>query len=74
MIQSIEEGLLEEREGLEAIAAGFGVSLRQLRRIVQQELGVSPLELKQTRRILLAKQLLIETQLPVTDVAYTSGR
>ena len=73
LIQRIEEGMLEESEGLEAIAAEFGVSLRQLRRIVQQELGVSPLELKQTRRMLLAKQLLTETQLPVTDVAYASG-
>lgn len=73
LIQRIEEGMLEEREGLEAIAAEFGLSLRQLRRIVQQELGVSPLELKQTRRMLLAKQLLTETSLPVTQVAYASG-
>ena len=66
LVQRIEEGMLEEREGLEAIAAEFGISLRQLRRIVQQELGVSPLELKQTRRMLLAKQLLTETRLPVS--------
>ena len=73
LVQRIEEGMLEEREGLEAIAAEFGISLRQLRRIVQQELGVSPLELKQTRRMLLAKQLLTETRLPIIDVAYASG-
>lgn len=73
LVQRIEEGLLEEHEGLEEIAAEFGISLRQLRRIVQRELGVSPLELKQTRRMLLAKQLLTETSLPVTDVAFASG-
>ncbi|MDL4913674.1 MAG: AlkA N-terminal domain-containing protein [Enterobacterales bacterium endosymbiont of Blomia tropicalis] len=73
LVQRIEEGLLEEHEGLDEIAAEFGLSLRQLRRIVQQELGVSPLELKQTRRMLLAKQLLTETRLPVIDVAYASG-
>ncbi|MEZ3497930.1 AlkA N-terminal domain-containing protein [Pantoea sp. KPR_PJ] len=73
LIQRVEEGMLEEHQGLEAIAAEFGMSLRQLRRIVQQELGVSPLELKQTRRMLLAKQLLTETTLPVTEVAYASG-
>lgn len=73
LIQRIEEGLLEERDGLEAIAAEFDLSLRQLRRIVRQELGVSPLALKQTRRMRLARQLLIETMLPITDIAYASG-
>ena len=73
LVQRIEEGLLEEHGGLDEIAAEFGLSSRQLRRIVQQELGVSPLELKQTRRMLLAKQLLTETRLPIIDVAYASG-
>lgn len=59
--------------GLEDIAAGFGISSRQLRRIVQQELGVSPIELIQTRRLLLAKQLLTETWLPITEIAFASG-
>lgn len=73
LVQRINEGLLEENARLEAIAAEFGLSLRQLRRIVHQELGVSPLELRQTRRMLLAKQLLTETRLPITDIAYASG-
>lgn len=73
LIQRIDEGLLEENENLEEIAAEFGLSLRQLRRIVRQELGVSPLALRQTRRMLLAKQLLTETRLPVTDIAFASG-
>ncbi|TDS71613.1 DNA-3-methyladenine glycosylase II [Pantoea sp. PNA 14-12] len=73
LVQRIEEGLLEAHSGLDAIAAEFGISARQLRRIVQQELGVTPLELKQTRRMLLAKQLLTETTLPVTEIAYASG-
>src|SRR4029453_1474499 len=57
----------------EEIAAEFGISSRQLRRIVQKELGVSPIELMQTRRLLLAKQLLTETKLPVTEIAFASG-
>ncbi len=73
LVQRIEEGVLEDVDSLEKIAAQFALSLRQLRRIVQKELGVSPVELKQTRRLLLAKQLLTETTLPVTDVAYASG-
>lgn len=58
---------------LESIAAGLEISSRQLRRIVQQELGVSPIELIQTRRLLLAKQLLTETRLPITEIAFASG-
>jgi AraC family transcriptional regulator, regulatory protein of adaptative response / DNA-3-methyladenine glycosylase II len=69
----IDEGLIDEGAGLEEIAAEFGISSRQLRRIVQKELGVSPIELMQTRRLLLAKQLLTETKLPVTEIAFASG-
>jgi AraC family transcriptional regulator, regulatory protein of adaptative response / DNA-3-methyladenine glycosylase II len=73
MVQRIHEGLADDGAGLEEIAGEFGISSRQLRRIVQQELGVSPIELLQTRRLLLAKQLLTETKLPVIDVAFASG-
>jgi AraC family transcriptional regulator of adaptative response / DNA-3-methyladenine glycosylase II len=69
----IDEGLIDEGAGLEEVATEFGISSRQLRRIVQKELGVSPIELMQTRRLLLAKQLLTETKLPVTEIAFASG-
>jgi len=69
----IGEGLLDEGNGVEAIAAEFHMSSRQVRRIVQRELGVSPMELVLTRRLLLAKQLLTETDLPVIDIAFSSG-
>jgi AraC family transcriptional regulator of adaptative response / DNA-3-methyladenine glycosylase II len=69
----IEEGLLDNGAGLEGIAGRFGWSSRQIRRMVHKELGVSPIELVLTRRLLLAKQLLTETTLPVTDVAFASG-
>lgn len=73
LVHRIDEGLLDDGTDLEAIAAQFAVSSRQLRRIVQKELGVSPIELMQTRRLLLAKQLLTETALPVTQIAFASG-
>ncbi|MGV3346857.1 AlkA N-terminal domain-containing protein [Enterobacteriaceae bacterium LUAb1] len=73
VVAAIDEGLLQGKDRLEQIAACFHISGRQLRRVLQKELGVSPIELKQTRRLLLAKQLLTETQLPVTDVAFASG-
>jgi AraC family transcriptional regulator of adaptative response / DNA-3-methyladenine glycosylase II len=55
------------------MAADLGVSERHLRRAVQREMGVSPLQLAQTHRLLLAKRLLADTTLPVTTVAYASG-
>lgn len=69
----IEEGLVDDGASLEEIAAQFKLSSRQLRRIVQKELGVSPIELLQTRRLLLAKQLLTETKLSITKIAFASG-
>ena len=71
--QRIDEGMLDAGGGLEVVARKFGWSSRQIRRIVQQELGVSPMELLMTRRLLLAKQLLTETALPITEVAFASG-
>ncbi|HEY4309801.1 MAG TPA: AlkA N-terminal domain-containing protein [Pirellulales bacterium] len=58
---------------LELLADELGVSSRQLRRVTKQFLGASPVELAQTQRLLLAKQLLTETRLPVIDVALASG-
>ena len=55
------------------LAADLGVSERHLRRAIEREVSVSPLELAQTHRLLLAKRLLVDTNLPVTRVAYASG-
>src|SRR5271170_1136934 len=55
------------------LAASLGVSDRHLRRVTQTELGVSPIELAQTQRLLLAKRLLGETGLSQTEIAFASG-
>ena len=55
------------------LARDLGVSERHLRRALEREVGVSPLELAQTHRLLLAKQLLADTRLTVTRIAYSSG-
>ncbi|MFI5239107.1 MAG: AlkA N-terminal domain-containing protein [Gemmatimonadales bacterium] len=69
----IQEGMLDNGSSLEDVAAKFGWSSRQIRRIVHKELGVSPMQLVLTRRLLLAKQLLTETALPITEIAFASG-
>jgi AraC family transcriptional regulator of adaptative response / DNA-3-methyladenine glycosylase II len=73
IVQRLEEGKLDETAGLEEIADQFELSSRQIRRIVHKELGVAPIQLLLTRRLLLAKQLLTETTLPITEVAFASG-
>lgn len=57
----------------EAVARRLGISDRHLRRIFEAQLGVSPLQYLQTRRLLNAKQLLADTRMPVTEVALVSG-
>jgi AraC family transcriptional regulator, regulatory protein of adaptative response / DNA-3-methyladenine glycosylase II len=68
----MEDGTFIEQR-FEDLAQEFGVSERHLRRVVRQEFGVSPIELLQTHRLLLAKQLLTDTALPMADIAYASG-
>jgi AraC family transcriptional regulator of adaptative response / DNA-3-methyladenine glycosylase II len=55
------------------LAERLGVSERHLRRIFQAEHGVTPVQYLQTRRLLMAKQLLTDTTLPVSQVALASG-
>ena len=55
------------------LAHDLGVSERHLRRALEREIGASPLELAQTHRLLLAKRLLSDTQLPIIRIAYASG-
>src|SRR4051812_24913822 len=71
----IDEGMVDSAGGawMERVAKQFGWSSRQIRRMVQRELGVTPMQLVQTRRLLLAKQLLTDTRIPISEIAYASG-
>ncbi len=71
-INRIEDGALMEMS-LEELAAEMGITDRHLRRVIQTEFGVSPIELVQTQRLLLAKRLLTDTALPITEIAFASG-
>ena len=71
-IAGIEEHALSSASVVE-LADSLGVSDRHLRRVTESELGVSPIDLAQTQRLLLAKRLLTETNLPVTQIALASG-
>ncbi len=68
----IELGALDETP-VDALASRLGVGERQLRRLFRQHLGASPVAVAQTRRVLLAKQLIHETRLPMAEIAFASG-
>ncbi len=71
-LDAIARGALA-RGGLEPLAARLGVTSRHLRRTIETELGVTPIEIETTRRLGIAKQLLTDTALPLAQVAFGSG-
>ncbi len=68
----IEAGALDNGD-VDSLAERLGVGERQLRRLFQQHVGASPVAVAQTRRVLLAKQLLHETRMPMAEVALAAG-
>ncbi|GLQ94086.1 DNA-3-methyladenine glycosylase 2 family protein [Dyella acidisoli] len=71
-LKLIEGGLLQDHP-VDELARRVGVGARQLRRLFVERLGAPPIDVHTTRRLLFAKQLLTETNMPVTDVALASG-
>lgn len=70
----IAEGALDgSRASVESLASRLGIGERQLRRLFERHLGASPISVAQTRRLLLAKQLVHESDMRMVDVAYASG-
>ncbi len=68
----IADGALEEGS-IDALASQVALSARQLRRLFLANAGATPVAVHATRRLLLAKQLLTETSLPITEVALAAG-
>ena len=68
----IEAGALDEGD-VDALAGRLGVGERHLRRLFRQHLGAAPVSVAQTRRVLLAKALIHQTDLSMAQVALGSG-
>src|SRR6202453_5086893 len=70
----ISDGALDgDGASVEILAERLGLGERQLRRLFLQHLGASPIAVAQTRRVLFAKQLIHETQMPMTEIALAAG-
>ena len=68
----IADGALDHG-GVDDLAVRLGVGARHLRRLFLKHLGASPQAVAHSRRLLFAKQLIDETQLPMSQVAFASG-
>ena len=68
--QLIKQAQVQDTLGL---AQRMGVSERHLRRLFQAEFGVPPSHYLRTQRLLMAKTLLTDTQLPVNKIALYVG-
>ncbi len=71
-LRLIDEGGLDTAS-VDALAARLLVGGRHLRRLFQHHLGTSPDAVARSRRAHLAKQLLVDTDLRVADVAFAAG-
>jgi len=59
--------------GVEELAERLGIGSRQMRRLFVQHLGASPLKIATTHRVHLARKLIEESGLPMTQIAFGSG-
>jgi AraC family transcriptional regulator of adaptative response / DNA-3-methyladenine glycosylase II len=66
-----EEGLAATR--LETLASRLGVGTRHLRRLFRRHVGASPVAVLQAQRVFLAKELITDSGLPLTQVALGAG-
>lgn len=68
----IDDGALTDAN-LASLAERLDVTDRHLRRVFEAQFGVTPIAYAQTAKLLLAKRLLTDTAMPVTDVAMAAG-
>ena len=71
-IKLLEENI-ENECAVKEVANTLEISDRHLRRIFKEEYNVTPIQYLQTCKLLLAKQLLTDTNLNMLDVAMASG-
>ncbi|HLF41723.1 MAG TPA: Ada metal-binding domain-containing protein, partial [Acidimicrobiia bacterium] len=71
-VRLIVDGALDTG-GEAELGARLGVSGRNLRRLFQAHLGLTPDGLARSRRAHFARRLLDDTDLPVADVAFAAG-
>jgi AraC family transcriptional regulator of adaptative response / DNA-3-methyladenine glycosylase II len=71
-LRLISDGALDAGP-LEGLASRLGLGVRQLRRLFARHLGASPARIARARRVHFARRLLDETELSITQLAFSAG-
>jgi AraC family transcriptional regulator of adaptative response / DNA-3-methyladenine glycosylase II len=71
-LKLISQGALDDGN-LEQLAERVGIGSRHLRRLFDHHLGASPLRIARSHRVHIARDLIIETRLPITEIASSTG-
>jgi methylphosphotriester-DNA--protein-cysteine methyltransferase len=71
-LRLINEGALDDGSAAK-LSEHLGVTDRHLRRLFLEHVGVPPVVVAATRRLLFAKKLITETHLPFSQIAFASG-
>lgn len=71
-IKMIHEPLIKNFDE-DKFAELFGVTARHLRRLFMEEIGKTPKQLVIENRLNVARKLIVETPLPISEVAFASG-
>jgi AraC family transcriptional regulator of adaptative response / DNA-3-methyladenine glycosylase II len=62
-----------DRDGVTGLAAHVGYTVRQLERLMQAEVGATPLALARAQRAQMARVLIETTGMAFSDVAFAAG-
>jgi len=71
-VQLVLDGALDDQTE-DVFAARLGMSARNLRRLFNQQVGVTPAQLARSSRTHFARRLLDDTDLTVTEIAFAAG-
>src|SRR6185312_9232298 len=71
-LRLINEGALDNGSAAQ-LAERLGLTDRHLRRLFLEHVGVPPVVVAETRRLLFAKKLITETHLPFSEIAFAAG-
>ncbi|GLQ72354.1 DNA-3-methyladenine glycosylase 2 family protein [Vibrio penaeicida] len=71
-IKLIEQGALQSG-GISDLSDRLGISDRYLRKLFDKYLGMSPKQYAQYHKLMFAKQLLHESSITISDIAFASG-
>lgn len=71
-LRAIRAGYVDEH-GISGLASKLGVSERHLHRLFVNKIGASPSQLNQTRRAQTARMLIEQSEMSMTDIAFSAG-